>query len=422
MDLDGVLASLEADGQLWEDFNALCDCGGRQAGSASEARALHFARDRVASIHSSAYTERIEYQGWQLERASLSLEDGTALACHALLGSQSTSPDGLNGEICDLGRGSEADFARCASALKGRIALVRHEYMFGTETIHRRRKLAWAMEAGAIGFIIAHPAPGEGPVSGSSGRAGGAGIPAVATDFESAARLAMRGSAHARVRLLVQGDDCNSSTDLIALDLPGRTDQWIVVSAHLDGHALGESAMDNATGVAAALAVVRALAPHAALCARGVRLCLFSAEEWALAGSKQYLDHMAPARRDAIALNINLDTVAGDARLTALTSDFPRLGPFIDAVAREAGVTVGTHLPTMPNSDHYNFARHGIPALRLVAGFNQSASLVRHVLTRNDLRHTVERRDLVAATRFATRLAWRALTMDEHALAALRAR
>ena len=422
MDLDRLLASPEADRQLWEDFNALCDCGGRQAGSASEAQALRFARERIASIHSSAYTERIEYAGWQLERASLSLEDGSALACHALLGTQSTPPGGLVGEVCDLGCGCEADFARCASTLKGRIALVRHEYMFGTDTIHRRRKLAWATEAGAIGFIIAHPAPGEGPVSGSSGRAGGTGIPAIATDFESAARLGMRGASSTRARLLVRGEDCIASTDMVALDLPGRNAQWIVVSAHLDGHSLGESAMDNATGVAAALAVVRTLAPHVALCARGLRLCLFSAEEWALAGSKQYLDRMAPAERDAIALNINLDTVAGDASLTALTSDFPHVGPWIDAVAHDAGVTVGTHLPTMPNSDHYNFARHGIPALRLVAGFNQPASSVRHVLTRNDLRQTVVRRDLAAATRFATRLAWHALTMDGTALAALRTR
>ena len=420
MGMERALATLDADGGLWEDFNALCDCGGRLAGSASEVRALHFARERLASIGGTASTQPVGYAGWTLERAELALADGTALACHALLGSQSTSPEGLVGEVCDLGRGSEPDFARHAGELKGRIALVRHEYMFGTHTIHRRRKLGWAMDAGAIGFIIAHPDPGAGPVSGSSGRAGGAGIPAVATDYESAVRLSARGGARARLR--VRGQDCAASTEVITLDLPGRTNQWIVISAHLDGHDLGESAMDNATGVAAAIALVRALAPQISACARGLRLCLFSAEEWALAGSKQYLDRMDPAARAAIGLNINLDTVAGDPHLTTLTSDFPRLHAWVGETARQAATDIGTYLPTMPNSDHYNFARHGIPALRLVAGFDRPTSNVRHVLTRSDLRNTVDRSDLLRATRIATMLAWRALAMGDAELASLRMR
>ena len=420
--MERALATLGADACLWEDFNALCDCGGRLAGSTSEARALRFARERLTSIGGTVTMQPVSYAGWTLEGAELALDDGTALVCHPLLGTQSTLPEGLVGEVCDLGRGSEEDFARDSAELKGRIALVRHEYMFGTHTIHRRRKLGWAMDAGAIGFIIAHPDPGAGPVSGSSGRAGGVGIPAVATDFESALRLSARGGARTRARLRVLGQDSTASTEVMTLDLPGGTDQWIVISAHLDGHDLGESAMDNATGVAAAIALARALAPHLSACARGLHLCLFSAEEWALAGSKQYLDRMDPAARAAIGLNINLDTVAGDPHLTALTSDFPHLNAFVGDTARQAATDIGTYLPTMPNSDHYNFARHGIPALRLVAGFDRPASNVRHVLTRADLRNTVDRGDLLRATRIATMLAWQALTMADAELAALRMR
>src|SRR6185295_16770710 len=121
------------------------------------------------------------------------------------------------------------------------------------------------------------------------------------------------------------GTDHDSTTEVLILDLPGRSDHWVVLSAHVDGHDLAESALDNASGVAVALAVTRALAPHVKDCERGLRLCLFSAEEWALAGSKQYLDRMDPAARDKMEMNINLDTVAGDDLLTALTSDFPAL-------------------------------------------------------------------------------------------------
>ena len=38
----------------------------------------------------------------------------------------------------------------------------------------------------------------------------------------------------------------------------------------------------------------------------------------------------------------------------------------------------------MPNSDHANFARRGIPALRLVAGFDEPDSRLRYLLTPGD--------------------------------------
>ena len=159
--------------------------------------------------------------------------------------------------------------------------------------------------------------------------------------------------------------------------------------------------MDNGTGVAVALAIARAFAGRMNEAARGLRVCLFSAEEWALAGSQHYLENMAAAERESIALNVNLDTVAGDDRLTALTSEFPRLDAFVRAFAADESIDLGTYLPTMSNSDHYNFAQHGIPALRLVAGFDRPQSNIRYILTRGDTRDKVERADLEEAARIA---------------------
>jgi hypothetical protein len=382
--------------RLWSDFLALCDCGGRQAGSASETKVLQFAFECLREL-GGARKVPVRYPAWRLHDSALSLTDGTALACNPLLGSQSTPPEGISAEVCDLGRGTREDFERHAAKLRGRFALVRHEYPFSPQHVHRRRKLAWAMEYGAAGFIIANPAAGAGPVCGSSGRAGKAGIPAVATDCESAVRLT--GGAI----LKVIGEDYAGESSVLELDLPGRTDRRVVLSAHLDGHDLAESAMDNATGVAAALAVARDLAPRVADCERGLRVCLFSAEEWALAGSSQYVDAMSEEERHSIALNINLDTVGGDSRLTALTSEFPALDAFVQPLE--------TYTPMMANSDHYSFARHGIPALRLVAGFGRPQSNVRHILTRGDTRDKVAPEELENALRVATALVWRALSL-----------
>jgi Zn-dependent M28 family amino/carboxypeptidase len=178
--------------------------------------------------------------------------------------------------------------------------------------------------------------------------------------------------------------------------------------------------MDNATGVAAALAVARACAPMLARARRGLRVCLFSAEEWALAGSKQYLDTMKDAERNDIRLNVNLDTVAGDDRLTALTSDFPKLNELVRDVARSAKMALNTYQPVMANSDHYNFARHGVPAMRLVAGFDRPESDIRYILTRGDTRDKVRRSDLSAAAGIAAMLVWRGLTMSDLEIRALR--
>lgn len=402
--------------ELWSDFLALCECGGREAGSASEARALELARKRMEAIAPGLRVERVPYAAWRLHEAKLTLENGEALACHALLGSQSTSTAGLALEVCDLGRGTLEDFEAKAGPIRGRCVLVRHEYPFSPTHIHRRRKLGWAIERGAAAFVIASPAPGMGAVSGSSGRGGGKGVPAIGTDYESAQKIAAAG----RVHLKVIGEDYEGESSVLILDLPGRTPRWIALSAHLDGHSLAESAMDNATGVATVLALARAHAARAAGCRLGLRLCLFSAEEWALAGSKSYLDRMNDDGRRAIALNVNLDTVGGDTVLTALTSEFPRLEQWVSSVAGDAGLALGTYAPIMANSDHYNFARHGIPALRLVAGFDRPQSNVRYILTRGDTRDKVERSEMEYAARVSDALISRAVEMSDAELDALR--
>jgi len=415
-----ALAALAAYSQLQQDFLALCDCGGRRAGTPSERAALKLAHERLAAIDSRAVIEPVAYAGWRCSEATLTLEDGTALACHALLGSQSTPPQGISAEVIDLGRGSPEDFERAASDITGRLALVRHEYPFSAVHVHRRRKYAWAMEHRAAGFIIANSVRDAGPVSGSSGRGGETGIPAIAIDFDSAMRLAARGSRRTRAHLKVGGEDYAAETGAAILSLPGQTDAWVALSAHVDGHDLAESAMDNATGVAVVLAVTRALAPLIADCRRGLKVCLFSAEEWALAGSRDYLERMSESERSSIALNINLDTVGGDAQLTALTSEFPRLESFVRDAASGTGIALDTYAPMMPNSDHYNFARHGIPALRLVAGFNRPECNIKYILTRGDTRDKVKPAELQCACALTAALLMRALTASDEAMTALR--
>ena len=407
---------------MWADFQALCDLGGRVAGSASEAAALAFARERLAAVPSAKVRDDpVDYPGWRCRMAQLtSATTGSAFQCKPLLGTASAA--GVVAEVLDLGLGRREDFERHADRIRGRIVMVRHEYPFASGHVHRRVKLSLAQQMGAVGFLIAHPESGVGAVSGSSGRNGGAGIPALGIGVEAAE--AFRGLPDGTLpaaRMVIDGDDHPARTHMLLADLPGRGPDLVVVSAHIDGHPHGESAMDNASGVAVALGLARLLAPHVSECPRGLRICLFSAEEWGLIGSRIWLEQMDEAARRSMVINLNLDAVGGAYGLTALTSGFERLDAWVKATATRANLPITTHLPLMANSDHANFAAHGIPAVRLIAGFDAPDSNLRLVLTAADTRDKVQPDELDQALRIATTLTWQALGVADATLLSLQA-
>lgn len=417
---DRFIAALRSDASLWSDFSALCSFGGRLAGTQSERESQAWCAARLGAVLPGvdARQDLTRYAGWTCLAAELvDLGSGARLDAVPLLGTASTPEGGLEVEVLDVGRGTPDQIRAAGDMLQGRAVLVTHEYPFSSGTIHRRIKLAAAQEAGAAAFLIAQPESGVGPVSGSSGRGGGSGIPAMGISSE--AGIALR-QPRSRVRLHIAGEDHpDLSTRTLVLDLPGRGPDRIVVSAHIDGHPLAESAIDNATGVAAALALARAAAPFMERMERGLTVCIFSAEEWALQGSRAWIAGLDLEARNSMRLNLNLDSLAGSDRLTVLTSGFPALGPFFQDAARACGQELAAHLPLMPNSDHANFAAVGIPAARLLAGFDEPGSLLRLLLTRADTRALVDPRTLQNACLGAGALVWAALTASDSEITAL---
>lgn len=414
-DFHAVTDRLRADAGLWSNFSDLCAMGGRMAGSASERLAQEWCFQQLHDISPAARREPTAYAGWQCHHSSLQTADGgESLDAVPLLGSAFTPDAGLLAPVLNLGRGTPAMIEAAGDRVRGHIVMVLHEYPFSSDTVHRRIKLQAAQAAGAVGFLIVQPEAGIGPVSGSSGRAGGAGIPAMGISAEAAQQLVEPG---VQVRMHIVGEDFpRAQTHTLALDLPGGGSaghERVVLSAHLDGHTLAESALDNATGVAAVLAIARALAPHMARMHRGLTVCLFSAEEWALNGSREWLKAMSTERKRSMVLNVNLDSLDGSPNLTALTSGFRNLGSFCQQGAQLAGIDIGTHLPLMSNSDHANFAQAGIPAVRLMAGFNEPDSALRLLLTRSDTSQLVDRRRLVRATQAAAGVVWLALSTPD---------
>ena len=385
----GLMGRLAADEALWRDFNDICDCGGRLSGTESEKRAFALLRERVraASPANSGRSIPVPYNGWQAKSATLKLPGDTFAPCHPLVRTIATPPSGRTPE----------EFAAHKAEIAGRIVLVRHELMFAAGTIHRRRKYDMARANGAVGFLIGGPLAGH-VVAGSSGRDTGEGIPALGISPETAAKLARRSTGFPTVTIAIETAEGPAETETLVYDYPGQTDEWVVLSAHVDGHDLAESAMDNGTGLAAVLAVTRALSPEVAKWRRGLRVMFFSVEEWALTGSAQYVQALSDAERAKIALNFNLDSVAGSPNLAALTSGYAGVEPFLLGVAEANGQSLRTVRPLMTNSDHANFAAGGIPAIRLVAGFDDPNAHLRVVLTPADTRDKVAQSELRQAT------------------------
>src|SRR5882757_68337 len=122
-----IAGALINDAALWDDFNAICDCGGRVAGTPSERQALDLTAKRGAAASEQAADISITaYSGWYCRSASVELLQGdrrTLLTSQPLLLSKAGCVDA---EVLPVGRGTEAEFAAASERLRGRIALVRH--------------------------------------------------------------------------------------------------------------------------------------------------------------------------------------------------------------------------------------------------------------------------------------------------------
>ena len=175
------------------------------------------------------------------------------------------------------------------------------------------------------------------------------------------------------------------SNNVVAV-LPGRTqpDEAIVYSAHwdhlghctpVDGDAICNGALDNASGVAGLIELARRFA-EADAPSRSVAFIALTAEEQGLLGSEYYAEHptIAPAN---IVANINMDGlgVAGRSR------DFVVVGygkSEMDELAAAAAEAQGRRITPDPNperggffrSDQFNFARVGVPVLYGAGGLD----------------------------------------------------
>ena len=280
----------------------------------------------------------------------------------------------VEGALADAGTGFADDIP--SGGLDGKVALIER----GTTTFED--KVRRAADAGAVGVIVFNNAPG-----GFWGTlAAPADIPAVSID--RAAGLRMRsavaaGDARASVSVV---NAAERSRNVVALAPSGggagAADGGggaVIIGAHYDTVADTPGANDNASGVAALMAVAARVRDESY--PFEIKFVLFGAEEIGLFGSRHYARTMSADDVANTLAMLNLDVVGtGDRFETmgdlALSRDAAQVGETLGArvsASSESGVT----------SDHAPFAERGIPALFLMANdlsrINSPQDEIRHV-------------------------------------------
>jgi hypothetical protein len=165
---------------------------------------------------------------------------------------------------------------------------------------------------------------------------------------------------------------------------PGLKDEAVIYTAHHDHLGIGtpdatgdkiyNGAMDNASGVAQVLAIVRAITALPEPPRRSILVAMVGAEEQGLLGSKYYAENptFEPGK---IAANLNYDggNIWGHTHdVTFIGLGKSTIDSLVQAVATEQGrVVKPDQFPDRGyfyRSDQFSFARIGVPAMYLDSG------------------------------------------------------
>ncbi|MBI3667201.1 MAG: M20/M25/M40 family metallo-hydrolase [Acidobacteria bacterium] len=192
----------------------------------------------------------------------------------------------------------------------------------------------------------------------------------------------------AAIRAKVRYERAELESQNVAAILPGSdpqlTNEYVVLSAHLDHVGVGEpikgdriynGAMDNASGIATLLDIAASLHESKKTFRRSLLFVAVTGEEKGLLGSKYFAAHPT-VKPESMAANLNFDMFLPLFPLRILTVyglEESDLGPLVRQVAEPLGIQVQADQEPDRNifirSDQYNFIRRGIPALAFKVGY-----------------------------------------------------
>lgn len=195
--------------------------------------------------------------------------------------------------------------------------------------------------------------------------------------------VAMNGKFSAKVESAIVNAQ---SRNVLAL-LPGseRPEEAIIYMGHWDhlgkhegeGDQIFNGAIDNATGVAGILEIAEQFVTQNPPPARSVLFMAVTLEESGLLGSKYYVAHpVFPLANTVGVINLDAMTVVGQTR-DLVVNGFGAselediLAPLAEKQGRVLHAEDGVEKGIYYRSDHFNFAKAGVPALYAKSGLDQ---------------------------------------------------
>jgi Zn-dependent M28 family amino/carboxypeptidase len=184
---------------------------------------------------------------------------------------------------------------------------------------------------------------------------------------------------------LMQRSSRKTAANVIGVVKGTNTSEGVIYSAHWDHFGIRDpqpgdakdadrifnGAYDNASGCAGVLEIAKAFAKAPQKPARSIYFAFVTAEESGLLGSA-FLAANPPLPIDKIAANINIDGVnylGATKDMVQLGSERSSIGPMIETILKERGRTLtGDTHPERGyffRSDHFSFAKLGVPAISL---------------------------------------------------------
>jgi hypothetical protein len=218
-------------------------------------------------------------------------------------------------------------------------------------------------------------------------------VPCVAINAKDAFGLVK--SAPKTVSIRVEQTESVASSQNVIAEIPGRTDEWIVLTAHYDSTALSRGAYDNMSGCIGLLGVLEDLKEKAPL-RYSLRFIFCGSEEVGLLGSKAYTS-VHEKELEKVALNINVDMIGTYmGRFISCVSAEEKLIHYLQYLCALRGWGIHAYQDVY-SSDSTPFADHGVPALSFARIATKSQATIH---TRYDTKALLSQDQLCADLRF----------------------
>lgn len=190
----------------------------------------------------------------------------------------------------------------------------------------------------------------------------------------------------------LQLKESDFTSDNILATLPGSDptlrNEYVVLSAHLDGYGIGEArhgdpiyngAFDDAAYVALLLDLAQGLHESGTTLKRSLLFCIVTGEEKGLLGSRYFAAHPTVPKQQLVA-DLNLDQLRPIFPLkvlTVLALHESSLGRTVQQVAQPLEIRIQEDPEPERNllrrSDHYSFMQIGVPAVNFVFGYEKGS-------------------------------------------------